>query len=458
MPTSTTQTSDLSSSNAAPTDVPAGTQSSSTFTTAAPDTSTTDSPIGTTDQATSTRSDFVAQQVATASSSTTGSTTIGDAGSARQSASTTIQNLADQTTTDRSVNSETAAPPAGANATTPHSDLALTTARPHFGNDTNTDPTPNVVPATSTSTSSSRSAWLPTALITAATTVSNSSVQATGVDPTSSAQATGAPSTPKIITPADGLPNTPSNSTLIRIGFLESLNYPFVVQNSVTVAQIFQVLPLAVSYALQVPGSEVTVRSLQPYPVSSYIATVALLWIPQDQVNSLQIQILATNSRLYSQSDPTAQQLVNLIDPTIPLLADSATANAGTSSAGTSNSDSNSNLSDSGANSGSLDNGPSQDSSTSSSATVKQLAIGIGAAAAAIGYAALMFLGARRFRRQSALGQIEGRHSRVSSITGERAASPPFAQSYRSSGGSSGRAVRGQNISAPLMTENSLLL
>jgi hypothetical protein len=255
---------------------------------------------------------------------------------------------------------------------------------------------------------------------------------------------------------------------------LESLNYPFVVNSSVTVAQIFQVLPIAISYALQIPVSDVVVRSLQPYPMSTYTATVALLWVPEDEVNTLQVELLATNSRLYNQQDPTAQQLVELIDPTIPLLSGTSSTTSATTSSGApssnSDSDSSSNSQDL---SGSLDSGnsntdSSSDDSTSSSSTsstAKQVGIGIAAASGAIFYSALMFFGAKRFRRQSAEAQTERGHRRVSSITGERTDSPaasslPFAvqQSYRSSKASSGRAVRPQNISAPLMTENSLLL
>lgn len=190
--------------------------------------------------------------------------------------------------------------------------------------------------------------------------------------------------------------------------------------------------------------------------MSQYTATVAMVWIPQDQYDTLKVAILAVNSRLYNQVNPTAQQLVNLIDPTIPLLADGSISNNDSGNTGNTD-DGNTNLVNSGATSGSLDNVQSQ--SDSSSSTGKQVGIGLGAAAAAIGYAALMFFGAKRFRRQSAQAQADRRHhSRVSSITGERAASPPFTRSYRSSGASSGRVVRGQNISAPLMTENSLLL
>ena len=216
---------------------------------------------------------------------------------------------------------------------------------------------------------------------------------------------------------------------------------------------------MANAYALQIPGSDVVVQSLQPYSTSQYTATVALLWIPSDQLDSLQVQILATNSRLYSQSDSTAQQLVELIDPTIPLVADTSSSSAAGPSSGTPSQDGSTDLSNSGPNGGSLDSVQIQDTSSTSSPIGKQAAIGAGAAAAAIVYAALMFLGAKKFRQQSAQAQLDRRHhTRVSSITGKRPASPPFAQSYRSSGASSGRAVRGQNISAPLMTENSLLL
>jgi len=334
--------------------------------------------------------------------------------------------------------------------------LTTPTLSVQFGN--GTAGTDDTIPTATTVTSSTSSGWLPTALVIASTSPSTSSALVTATDPAPSATSTVAPSTPKIITPADGIPDTPANSTLVRIGFLEPLNYPFVVQHSVTVAQIFEVLPIANSYALQIPTSDVTVQSLQPYSTSQYTATVALLWIPSDQVDSLQVQILATNSLLYSQTDPTAQQLVVLIDPTIPLLADTTSSSAGGSSAGTPNQDGTTDLSNTGPNGGSLDSLQPSDTSSTSTPTGKQAAIGAGAAAAAIAYAALMFLGARRFRQQTAQAQVDRRHSRVSSITGERAASPPFAHSYRSSGASSSRVVRGQNISAPLMTENSLLL
>jgi len=310
----------------------------------------------------------------------------------------------------------------------------------------------------STASSISQTAWLPTVLITASATPTTTSPLLTAADTTAPAQPTNNPNVPKIVTPADGIPNAPENSTLVRIGFLEALNFPFVVQHSVTVAQIFQVLPIALAYALDVPLSSVVVRNLQPYAMSQYNATVAMVWIPQDLYDTLKVEILTANSPLYKQVNPTAQQLVNLIDPTIPLLADGSTVGSGSAGTTENTAGGNSNLANSGATGGSLDNVQAQDTSSSSS-TVNPVVIGLGVAAAAAGYAALMFLGARHFRKQSAQSQADRRHhARVSSITGERAASPPFTQSYRSSGASSGRGVRGQNISAPLMTENSLLL
>jgi hypothetical protein len=194
--------------------------------------------------------------------------------------------------------------------------------------------------------------------------------------------------------------------------------------------------------------------------MSQYNATVAMVWIPQDKYDTLKVSILTANSLFYHQVNPTAQQLVDLVDPTIPLLADGYTDSSGSAGTTDNSADGNSNsLVNQGATSGSLDNVQSQDQSSSTSSTGKQVAIGLGAAAAALGYAALMFFGAKRFRKQSTQAQTERwHHARVSSITGERAASPPFTRSYRSSGASSGRGVRGQNISAPLMTENSLLL
>jgi hypothetical protein len=370
--------------------------------------------------------------------------TIGDSGSTSLLTAAT-QTAGSSSTLDPSVTDAIAQ----ANGTASIAQTDAVTTSSQLGNDTDSL---NQIPVTTASSSST--AWLPTALITATGTTSDPSPQATGSDQSSAAQATDAANTPTIITPANGIPETPANSTLVRIGFLQSLNYPFVVQNSVTVAQIFQVLPIAGAYALNVGNSDVIVRSLEPYAVSDYTATSALVFIPNDEVNSLELQLLATNSRLYSQNNPTAQQLVDLIDPTIPLLANSPSSST-TDSNGASASGA-AGASDQGAIGGSLDNGQSQETSTSSG---KQAAIGIGAAAAAIAYAALMFLGARRFRKQSTQAQLDRHHhSRVSSITGERPISPPFAQSFRFSGSSGGRGVRGQNISAPLMTENTLLL
>jgi hypothetical protein len=321
----------------------------------------------------------------------------------------------------------------------------------NYQNGTDVKPTTSVAPKVVTTPT-----WLPTGLMTQPALTTPAPALETAPNTTSSLAATATPSIPKVIIPTDGIPSEPENSTLVRIGFLEALNYPFVVQHSVTVAQIFQTLPLAGGSALKLPTSEFITQSLQPYAMAHYTATVAMLWIPTDQVETLQVQLLSYNSPLYSQTDATAQQLVDLIDDTIPLLADGGTPASAGGATGSSNQPLSTNPV-TGAGSGSLDNSGSGGSGSTSS-TGKQVAIGVGAAAAAIGYAALMFFGAKRFRRKSTEAQLDRRHhSRVSSITGERAPSP-FYQSYRSSRGSSGRAIKGQNISAPLMTENSLLL
>jgi hypothetical protein len=321
----------------------------------------------------------------------------------------------------------------------------------NYQNGTDVKPTISVAPKVTTTPT-----WLPTVLMTQQALTTPALALETAPSATSSLAATTTPSIPKIIIPADGIPSEPKNSTLVRIGFLEALNYPFVVQHSVTVAQILQTLPLAVGCGLNLPTSKLVTQSLQPYGMSYYTATVAMLWIPTDQVETLQVHLLTYNSPLYTQTDATAQQLVDLIDDTIPLLADGTTVSTG-GATGSSNQPLSTNAA-SGSGSGSLDSSGSTGGSGSTSSTGKQVAIGVGAAAAAIGYAALMFFGAKRFRRQSTQAQLDRRHhSRVSSITGERASSP-FFQSYRSSRGSSGRAIKGQNISAPLMTDNSLLL
>ena len=123
-------------------------------------------------------------------------------------------------------------------------------------------------------------------------------VSSTGLSST----ATTIPTTlPRIISPNGGIPSQPNNSTLIQLGFTYGLNYPFVVNSSEAVAQIFSYLPPGVAYGLNIDQGEMVMQYLQPYNTIStlgYITTLAMAYIPAQMVDPLSLLLLNPNSAL----------------------------------------------------------------------------------------------------------------------------------------------------------------
>ena len=122
---------------------------------------------------------------------------------------------------------------------------------------------------------------------------------------------------PRAITPAaTAVPGT--DYGVVTIGFKEELNYPFVVKHSLTSAQIFQYLPLVLTYSFtnQAIYANVTVKSLVPYTAAgiNYVITVAEVYFPYEAISSLQSFVLSTYSKLYNNPDPTSNKLALLIE------------------------------------------------------------------------------------------------------------------------------------------------
>jgi hypothetical protein len=252
---------------------------------------------------------------------------------------------------------------------------------------------------------------------------------------------------------------------LIQLGFNYGLNYPFVVNSSTAVAQIFTYLPPGVSYGLNIDQSEMVMQYLQPYNTISslgYITTLAMAYIPAEQVDPLSLLLLNPNSALYTNPNPSVRTLMSMIDPSIPVLAGS-TMSGGTPSnpataAGTSTT--------------SNSQGAPGSANSSSPVIGKSVGIGVAAVAGAAIYGAAMFFVARRYKRKKA------GHQRSSSVLsggvrrpGEVSAlmSGGVGAGYRSTGrnsGGSGSTDSGSNggtqgsgrsyISPPVMAENSL--
>ena len=283
------------------------------------------------------------------------------------------------------------------------------------------------------------------------TTTSKSTGTATHAATTTTASA----QLPGSISPAGGLPEKPANDTLIQIGFNGKLRYSFVATTPLSSSQIFMYVPEGLGYALGLNNSEVVMYDIQPYDNSAstgYIATVALAYIPSDDVDTLRKMLHNPISKLYEQPNETVKTLMSMIDPSIPLLVgQSGTSGSSSSSDGGSGSSSSNG---DGSNSG-YDQG---DAGTSSSGTTKASAVGIGcgAVAGAAAYGAGMFWVARRYRKKRQLHQRSP--SSVDQMSEGRGGGSVFAAGGRLSRNSQNSRGTGrtQMISAPVMAENSL--
>jgi hypothetical protein len=255
---------------------------------------------------------------------------------------------------------------------------------------------------------------------------------------------------PKVIQPAGGVPEQPKNSTLVQVGFQHPLNYGFVSTTPQSASQLFTYTPPGMAYGLGLDEEQVTMYSIQPYDTSKlngYITTLALFFIPSEAVDQLAVDIHTPNAGLYNNPDDTVATLMNLLVPTIPLLAgepiNAVSPTAGSSSATVSP----------GSQGGGAPFGG--DSSNASSASPMAAAIAAPIATGGLLYGAAMVFVARRYRRKR-----QG-HQRTSSVPSTQSGSggawmSGAARHSHGSGSSNGRSVRTQQISAPVMAENSL--
>jgi hypothetical protein len=333
--------------------------------------------------------------------------------------------------------------------------------------------TPTSTPTTAAEiTSVSSSSSTSTSASVGDSTTSPSSVETTGyvpptvivVPPTSTVtgsttqQTSGPTQLPQVISPANGVPNAPENSTLVQFGFNNFLKWSFVAATANSSAQILYYIPLGVQYALEIAVSEVSMYALVPYDTQQslgYETTLAQFYIPSDQVEPLGLELHARNSRLYQQQDPSIKTLFDMINAEIPLVVGQPTGSGSSTSGsvpGTSGTSANAGNPTGGGNSGDAGASSSGNSVRGSSA-----AIGAGAAVGAAAYAAAMFYVARRYRKRRQLHQRSSSVPSASPSEGGHASlfqtlSPNHARISHNSGQSNRTAM----ISAPVMAENSL--
>jgi len=255
--------------------------------------------------------------------------------------------------------------------------------------------------------------------------------------------------------------------TLIQIGFFKPLNYYFVAMNSYSAAQIFKYLPQGLSTGLRLGDDQVVMHSLQPLDTTQtlgYMTTLAMAYIPDNMVNTLSLDLHIPDAPIYTaDQNPSVTSLVNYINPAIPLQPGSnvplgSSTGSGASSSATGNS----------GNSGVFDTNAQNTSPTVKSTTA---GIAVGCVGAAAAYGAAMFFIARRYKRRkqthrrssSIMSNSEMRQSGSPALMGGANAfmsggrtTPGDMPNDRNSRGSAGNSARTQQISAPMMAENSL--
>lgn len=153
------------------------------------------------------------------------------------------------------------------------------------------------------------------------------------------------------------------------------------------------------------PKSEVVMQYLQPYNTLSrngYITTLAMAFIPDDQVNPLSLALLNPKSLLYNNPDPTVKTLMALLDPSIPLLAGQTVGDGSPINSANSATTSQNGNGDSAAGG----EGASSDSPVKPSS----IGIGLGVVGGAAVYGIAMFMVAKRYKKR------KNAHQRASSV------------------------------------------
>ena len=247
---------------------------------------------------------------------------------------------------------------------------------------------------------------------------------------------------------------------MVQFGFDGQLNYDFVISQQRAVDEIFDDLPLGVSYGLAIDNSSVVMQSLQPYDTTAmygYITTVAMCYVPEDMVSELQDQLTRSWSQLYKNPDDSVHTIMSVINPNFPLIPGSAFGGA-TGTGGPS------------ATASTTANGgdPLANNNSGSSVSGTTVGIGVGVAAGAALYGAAMFFVAKRYRKRknlhrrspSLIDTTSMAQSNGEMMTGAGAALMGGSRdgwgSGRNSRGSDRSGPSGRGISAPVTAENSL--
>ncbi|KAF2748746.1 hypothetical protein M011DRAFT_374965, partial [Sporormia fimetaria CBS 119925] len=368
---------------------------------------------------------------------------------------TPTETLSEPTNDATEAPTTTATPPPTSDAEPPTSTLDIPFV-PSVTSTTSRPPIASVQPtATNTETALSR----PTEILREPSTASPPSSTSTGI-----------PSDLPRMIPAPPNDNSyiPSDMFLGQIGFEWPLNWPFVCRSDGG-TQIFEILPIAIAYALNITQDKIFMQGLKPFDTTEYqrfITTLAQFYIPADLSGTLAGKLRVPADDMWFHPNSTIREFTSLINTAFPLSAGGTSEEVQNPILGGSDGD--------GETPGVAAGGAiGADMGASRKVNPTSAGIATGAVMGALAYGAAMFFVARRYRTRKLS------HKRTSSVptTNRRytygslqggafmsGARGPGRFSFggrdsrgsRGSSSSQGRSVRTQQISAPVMAENSL--
>jgi hypothetical protein len=270
------------------------------------------------------------------------------------------------------------------------------------------------------------------------------------------------------IQPPEGMPSdVPPDMFLGQIGFRQALNYKFVAENDGG-NQIFLYLRMAIADTLQIKEEAVInygLTSKDTWNRLGWGQTLAVFMIPAPLNVLLGQKINQPASEFYNNKNATVNTLTSLVDP-------SSFSAYNPYKAGESD-----NVNNPGA---SATNGPGHggalggDMGASRPINGTSAGIATGAVLGACAYGAAMFFVARRYRKKKmshkrsssipsssrytygSVGGLGGNAWMSGARNGRLTPGLPGSRGSRGSSSSNGRSVRTQQISAPVMAENSL--
>jgi hypothetical protein len=259
----------------------------------------------------------------------------------------------------------------------------------------------------------------------------------------------------------------PAGSFIGQLGFKQGLNYKFVAENDGG-NQIFLYLKMAIADALQLKESEVInygLKAADTWDTLGWGQTLAVFMIPGPLNDTLRQQVSLPGTAFYNNKNETVNVLTSLVDPT-------SFSEYSPSKPGYSNNAANPQAS--------ATDGPAQGGAMggdmAASHPINGTAAGVaaGAVIGALAYGAAMFFVARRYREKrlahkrsnsianssrytyGSVGGLGGNAWMSGARNGRLSAGMPGSRGSQGSDSSNGRSVRTQQISAPVMAENSL--